>query len=106
MIKTNGAEFKKFYSDPLWEDGCYHDDVLFKINGVESDIPEEIKDTDLIEFEGGFFMTGDDVSLDFEKIFLKWQKAQTDVIVAVQVPKDKLMDLQTFIKSISGEVLL
>lgn len=104
MIKTNGAEFKKFYSDPLWDNGSYHDDVVFKVNDVISDL-EYIKDTDIIEFEGGFIVTEGEVTKDLEKVFLQWRKDQTNVIVAVQIPKDKLVDLQAFIKSISGEIL-
>ena len=52
MVKTNGAEFKKFYSDPFWDNGCYHDDVAFKINGKvpssDLNIPNIIGDTDVV----------------------------------------------------------
>jgi hypothetical protein len=110
MIKTNGAEFKKFYNDPLvWVNECYHDDVAFKINGktppFSLDMAEDIKDTDIIEFEGGFIVTGEEVTQDFGETFLVWQKAQTAVIVAVHIPKDKIADLQAFLKNISGEIL-
>lgn len=107
MIKTNGAEFKKFYNDPLvWVNGCYHDDVAFKVNGVSVvNVTENLKDTDIIEIDGGFIVTDEDITEDFEKTFLVWQKAQTAVIVTVQIPKDKVADLKAFLKNISGEIL-
>jgi len=109
MVKTNGAEFKKFYSDPFWDDGCYHDDVAFKINGKvphpDLDIPNIIGDTDVVEFEGGFIVMGDDSTFDFEKTFLNWKKEQTMVTVVVWVPRDKLVDLQAVVTDLQGEIL-
>ena len=107
MIKTSGAEFRRFYNDPLWEEGCYHDDVAFKINGksVENIDTDELMDTDIVEFEGGFVIDDKEDTLEFEDVFKSWKKKQTVAIVIAEIPKDKLPDLYIYIKSISGEIL-
>lgn len=46
---------------------------------------------------------GDDLRL--LDIFLKWQRAQTRVILVVEVPKDKEKDFHEALKSLGGQLV-
>lgn len=86
-MKVTGAEFLKFYNDmSIWTDGVYHEDVVFSVNGVEvDDLPEDMADTDIVSFSGGFInnQAGNDIGT-FTGVFRKWRKSQNTTMFAVE----------------------
>lgn len=109
-IKTNGAEWKRFYNDKVfWPEGHWHDDELMTLNGEES--PEdwdlsEVPDSAALTIEAGcvFDAAGDSVA-SLESHFKKWRKAQTTASVVVEIHKDKLDELKALVKTIGGKVV-
>lgn len=109
LLKTNGAELKKFWAseDPaFWPDESHVDGMFYEVNGVEKeDIDvETLADTDIIKVEGAIIHhNGDD--FDFAGVMKKWRKAQTMTQVVVEVPTLCLDSLKTHMKFLKGRVL-
>ncbi len=111
MIKTNGKEFKAYYSDKqAWPDGAWHEDDGITVDGVpayENDMDlTKVQDNAKITIEGGIVLK-DDQSTDgpsMESHFRAWRKNQNTTFLSVEVPKDKADALRELIKQAGGKV--
>jgi len=112
-IKTNGAEFKRFYSDPAYwptdEGNTYHDDVLFTVDGAplpESQSPDEVADDAVLTIEGGAVFgpqfKGREPS--FETYFKRWRKEQSTVSFVVECDRALTEAVKTAIRTAGGKV--
>lgn len=108
--KTTGAEFKKFYSDPVfWPDGVWHDDEVVLVDGVAQDDldPDMIPDASKVVIECGVVFLHDDdgegVALD--TYFRRWLKVQTTRSLVVEVSAEKLDAVVAAIKAAGGKVI-
>jgi hypothetical protein len=110
MIKTSGAEWKRFYTDPsVWKEGCWHEDETVDIDGLASDedlaiVADEAKVT-LIG--GVFFPSADgnpDEMLSLELVFRSWRKRQTTVFLSVECSRDKEASIREAIEKAGGKV--
>lgn len=109
--KITGAEFKRFYADPVfWPTGAYHDDVVVTINGVmdnESDLLT-IDDASVVVIDGGFVLDLPGAyfhnSTSFESHFKRWKKLQNTGFLLVEAPKDKIEAVKAAIKAAGGKV--
>ena len=110
MIKTTGAEFKAFYSDPKWwPEGVFHEEAEIIINGEQSDDDTDlyaISDDAKISLKNGFVTNenGDDLG-SFENFFRKWRNKQKTMIIVAKVSRDKLDDVISAIKAAGGRVV-
>jgi hypothetical protein len=112
MIKTTGAEFKRFYNDPeVWQGDSFHEGELVTVNGVEIDEgeldPDRLADGDIVTVEGGVIYAdarGEVERGSMESCLRKWRKAQSCVFFAVEAPKDKADEIKAAIKSAGGKV--
>lgn len=110
-VKTNGCEFKKYYSDPVsWPEGAWHDDILIMVDGVEvgdgDDFPI-IQDSSKVEIHAGVVYSHDtdQEPIDMETHFKRWRKAQRVRQVLVEIDATSLEELKSLIKGIGGKVL-
>jgi hypothetical protein len=110
MVKTNGAEFRRYYADPaFWPDGAYHDDAIVCVNGVEEvDFDADaIPDAAVVSIEGGGvfgFAANDGDPPSMEAHFKRWRKTQTTAVFTVECPKDKFDAVKAAIKAAGGKV--
>ena len=111
MIKTTGAEFKRFYTDDqFWPDGQYVEEEAVTANGelldCFEDYTETIQDSDIVTVEDGviFDKECNDIGT-FEGLFRKWRKLQNTVFLAVEAPKDKADAIRAAIKAAGGKVV-
>lgn len=110
-LKTNGHEFKQYYSDPFsWPDGAWHDDILILVDGVEvsngTDLTT-INDAAKVEIQYGVVYSheNDNDPINMELHFKRWRKAQQTRTLLVQVDASKLEELQKLIKAAGGKLL-
>lgn len=111
MIKTNGKEFKAYYSDKqAWPDGAWHEDDGITVDGVpayENDMDlTKVQDNAKITIEGGIVLK-DDKATDgptMESHFRAWRKRQTTVTLIVTVDKAQEAALRELIKQAGGKV--
>lgn len=109
-IKTTGAEWKKFYTDPdFWPDGTWHDDEEITVNGDVADADdnlEMIDDSAAVTVAGGvvFIHEGDDDGPTLEAYFKRWRKKQTTVFLSVEVSKDKVDAVAAAIAHAGGKL--
>lgn len=95
-VRMTGAEFKRFYSDPLvWKDDTYTDDVLVLVDGAnssEADIDlSEVADTALVEIHRGEIAEGvPGVPIDMADAALWWRERQANVHFNVAVPRNQV----------------
>ena len=108
MIKTTGAEFRAFYTDPaIWKEGVYHEDGIFLVGGEELDFSEDLESVPpnvVMKIDGGVIFDGDE-RLDFEKVFRKWKKARTVVVLAIEVKRADEDAMTEAVKRLGGRVL-
>lgn len=108
MIKTNGAEFKRFLNDDkFWPESSWFEEETVTINGAEDydwNI-EKISDTDVITVSGGIVYI-DDMSDEptFEAYFRHWRKKQATATFIVECPVDNADALKAKIKEHGGKV--
>lgn len=122
-VKTTGAQFKRFYSDPaFWPDnngGTWHDEVNLIVDGIHSShiddfdfatIPDHAHvtiDTGIVfgaTTPRGIGLNPEGVSL--ETYFRRWLKLQSTTTVLVQAPRDKLPAIEAAIQAAGGRVLI
>ena len=108
MIKTLGAEFKRFYDDETaWPDGAWHEDELLLVNGEEwTKGITEIPDNAIVNLSGGAVLglpNGGEPSLELH--FGRWRKRQTTTTILVECGLDKLDDVKASIKAAGGKVI-
>ena len=112
-VTTNGAEFKRFYSDKeFWPDDeghTWHEDVLFKVDGEP--VPDDfdmsnVADTAKVSMEDGIVFSpkfeGNEPS--FETYFKRWRKQQTSTTLVVEVDLAKLDAVKAAIRAAGGKV--
>ena len=109
--KTTGAEWKRYYQDPAaWPEGWFHEDEEVTINGVFDENADltAVPDDAVIVVKGGIIYEGDyaNEGNSVEGHFKKWRKAQTTMILMVEVQKDKADDLRAAISAAGGKVVL
>jgi hypothetical protein len=109
-VKTNGTEFKAFYSDKeFWLEGTYHEDTMILVDGKDINVtdqdPEKVDDTAVITLCYGvvFNKQHEEIS-GFEAYFKKWRKLQSTSTIMVEVHKDKLDAVKAAIKAAGGTV--
>lgn len=108
-VKTNGAEFKRFYSDPTyWPDGTWHDDDYITVDGdfdIERDFLE-MADEVAVVIESGYVIGPNDEDFgSLASYFNRWKKEQTTVTVLVDLPRGKEAELAALVKQIGGKVV-
>ena len=114
MKTTNGATYKRFLTDDrFWTDIAYCDGETITINGKLIDEfevdPKEIKDEDIVTFDGGYITYVDEDSNEprvrgFEQLFSKGLKSQTKVCIVVSCERESLEAVTSAVKSAGGEV--
>lgn len=112
MIKTTGAEWKKFYSDPIfWPEGYWHEDEEITVNGasaVDNDIDlYSVDDAAMMTISGGIVCK--DKIMDYsgpslESYFNGWRKKQDTAFISVSCPKDKVELIKKAIMNAGGSV--
>lgn len=108
MIKTNGAEFKRFYNDEsAWPETSWHEEETLIVNGDEwtqeiLDIPDNATVTIL---DGVVFGLSTDTNPSMELHFKRWKKRQTTTTILVECDQAKLYDIKVAVKSAGGKVL-
>ncbi len=109
MIKTNGAEFKRFYSDSaVWPENAWHEDEEVLVDGIEwgDQGYDNIPDTSEVRISGGGVLglpNGKDVS--FEAHFRAWKKCQTTSTILVECDVTKIEAVKAAIRAAGGKVL-
>jgi hypothetical protein len=105
--KTNGAEFKRFYTDEtFWSADVYHDDSIITVNGMaveDSEDLEKIDDAVIVTVEGGI-VYGVKGEPSFESFFKKWRKLQRTASFVVECDKSVVEAIKTAIKQAGGVV--
>lgn len=111
--KTTGAEFKRFYSDkefwPHSNDIC-HDYEYITVNGEDIDGDFDlmsVQDDALMTIEGGGVYDGKHPNKEqsFEGYFKKWRKKQSNVVLVIEVSKDRLDQMAEAIKAAGGKIV-
>jgi hypothetical protein len=109
--ESNGAEFKRFYSDPTyWKTWTWHEDAEILIDGKdldEHDIPmTAINDSDIVEITGGivFVEEGDKCGPSVESYFRKWKKEQRTAIMVIECPIGKASEVADAVRAAGGKV--
>ena len=99
-MKTTGAEFSKFYSDPvMWPKGNYHDDDDITVNGKDNAELDSVSDNAVVEFTCGVVFNGNNEELNsFPSYFKKWKKAQTTDFLTIEVPKTATATVTAWLK--------
>lgn len=108
--KTTGAEFKKFYSDPVfWKDGVWHDDEVVLVDGVAQDDldPGKIPDASKVVIECGVvFLNDEDIEgVELDTYFRRWLTVQTTRSLVVEFSAEKLDAVVAAIKAAGGKVI-
>lgn len=111
-VKTSGAQWKKFYSDTsIWPEpdgSSWHEDEEITINGVDVDGETDLTDVDdnaRMTIKGGvlyFNEVRQDISL--EGMFRRWLRAQNNVILVVESPKELAEAVKTAVAAAGGKV--
>lgn len=111
-VKTNGAEWKRFYSDPeFWPEGVTYADETITVNGNVIDGCDDpdvlIDDSFIITItDGVVFLHEDDVDgPTLEAYFKRWRKKQTTAYLVVEVSKEKVETVIQSIQQAGGKVL-
>lgn len=110
MVKTTGAEFRRFYQDKNWWDNdsgnIWVEDETIIINGQEQTEGVEldaINDSDAVVIdEGSVFGLDDETSL--ETYFRRWRKKQNTVSFLVECDISKRDGIKAAIKAAGGRV--
>lgn len=110
--KTNGAEFKRFYSDATYwpaDDGeTFHEGENVLVNGVEY-IGEydTMADDAAVTIDGGIIVGPefDGNGPSFESYFKRWRKLQTTATLVVEIDRSKEDALRAAIKAAGGKIL-
>jgi hypothetical protein len=109
-VRTNGAEWKRFYADPtFWPDGAYHEDEEITINGEAADWGVDLTavadDAVMTVSHGVVFLGEDDSGPSLETHFKRWRRAQTTVCIACEVHRDKVDAVKSAIRAAGGRVI-
>ena len=109
-VKTTGAEFKRFYEDPVfWPEDTWHEDTVITVDDNEcEDIEvEAINDSSIVVIEGGVLMgpQWEHEGPSLETYFKRWRKQQTTSTFLVQCDNAKLDAIKAAIKAAGGRIV-
>ncbi len=109
-VKTNGAEFKRYYSDPIaWPDGAWHDDEIIIVDGKEADDHDidltAVADRAAISIEGGGLYDHPAGDISMETHFKRWRKAQTTEAIVIEFDKSRRDAIIAAVKAAGGKVV-
>lgn len=111
MVKSNGLEWKRFYSDDkIWSDGIWHDDEVITIDGKNANDNvidlDKISDSALVEISGGVMFTKDDDDIgSLENNFKKWRKSQTTAFFMCEAPKGIVDKIKAAVVEHGGKIV-
>lgn len=108
MIKTLGAELKRFYhDDKAWPQDAWHEDETLIVNGDECEAGiDDIPDNATVNLIGGVVYglpNGSTVSM--ETHFRNWRKRQTTTTILVECDLAKLDEVKAAVKAAGGRVI-
>ena len=110
-VKSNGSEFKRFYTDPIiWGKDAWHDDEIVMVNGVEWNFDQEIElvpDHAIVQVVSGVFYAAasDTDGADLSAVFRRWLKTQASVILVIDVPKEKKESMIAAVRAAGGDIV-
>lgn len=112
-VKTNGAQFKRFYEDPsVWGEKGWCDATEYEIDGKlfgddQDLIVEEILDQSVVKIISGVIFDGpnDGDEADMISAFKKWAKAQSRTNLVIEVEKTRLDEVIALLKSFKIKVV-
>lgn len=108
IIKTSGAEFKRYYNDEAaWPEGAFHEDALIHVNGVsmgdDGIYVDAIDDNAEVVFESGIVMgLANDADMEMADHFAQWKRAQIFTSVIVDIEPEKLAQLEAAVLAMGG----
>lgn len=109
-VKTNGKEWKAFYSDQqLWARDVYHEDEEIWIDGVlvgpDYDL-DKVHDNAVVKVIGGTVYSDYESPIDtLEGYFKRWRRAQKFSTLIISVPKEHENHFRELTKKFGGKVL-
>lgn len=109
MIKTTGAEFKRYLNDDtFWPEGAYYDEEVLTVDNREwncEDGTDAIPDSATVRLFGGvvFSLSGKTMK-NMGSHFNKWRKTQKATSFIVECDLDRLDEIKAAIKSAGGKV--
>lgn len=109
-VKTNGAEFKRYYSDPIaWPDGAWHDGAVITVDGKDDEEHgidlTAVVDGAAISIEGGEICDHPAGDISMETHFKRWRKAQATEAVVIEFDKSKRGEVVAAVKAAGGRVV-
>jgi len=109
-VKTTGAEFKRYYSDPTaWPDGAWHEDAYITVDGKDSDEHDidltAVSDVALISIDGGALYDNPAGDISMETHFKRWRKAQNTEALVIEFDKSQRDAVIAAVKANGGKVL-
>lgn len=110
MITMTGAEFKRFYAEPLiWTDDVSWDDTLILVSGSNSDDNDidlaTVDDGAKIEIDNGYLINPPaGVPEDLQDAITWWREKQTTTDLLIRVPNEKLEAVREALKLLGIEM--
>lgn len=110
-MKTNVAEFRRFYADnSYWPEGSWIDDWYIEVDGKEID-PDDIdvaSGTSTVTVQAQVYFDANDIenSVSLDTFFHHWKKLQTHTKVVLEIPVDSIDCLRQSAKSNKWKVIL
>ena len=100
-MKTTGSLWNQYLES--WPEDQYFDDSDELCNGVE--MPANVQPTDEITFTCGVVFSGRDdyEGKDLVRHFSKWLRSQSNEEIICSIPKEKIKEFKTYLKSIGGK---
>ncbi len=111
-VKTNGAEFLRFWLSDLWSQGAWVEDEHIRVNGEKwdgSDDTDAIQPTDNVEIVTGLvYLCQEDYETqkykNLARVFSTWLKAQSTIKVVVTIDPSYRKALDWFVKECGGKI--
>lgn len=89
VVKTTGAELKRFWASPLPDDQWFEDEIIV-VDGKQFDALQDdvhgIADEASVTLEGGF-VAHDPKERSVEAVFKAWRKAQNTITLNIEFPR-------------------
>lgn len=110
MVKSTGAEFKRFYNDStFWPDDVWHEEEVVTVNGVVLDGEvsfDAIADDAQVGIEGGIVNSPrlEWKEPSFEAYFKRWRKLQSTTTFLVECDRSVVDAVKKAIVAAGGRV--
>lgn len=106
---TTGAEFKRFYADPLaWPEDRYHDDTVIRVNGEVAENGVDVHtmaDDAVVLIEHGYVLDADGREVGpLPEHFANWRKTQRTTQLVVECPLEKVEAVRAAVLAAGGVV--